>query len=495
MSEIIANLLNEVDALNLANLLEKPDLLNEVNTARDKLGKNILHLLTDDQNVEMLRIILGKVDERLINMKSASGQTPLCFGLMAKPTSEEFFLELISHPSCDITIGDKRHLTPLHYAVFHGQTRIAQRLLEDGANIDAKSITGITPLYLAVENNDHEMVCMLMYYNADVNIECEKNNSWSRDITSPILHSIDREFFDITRLLLDYVADVDEPYSDGLTMLFHALLNASEITYLLIEKGANINHMYQYDHCIMAVIEISGQVTKHEFFDRLWPMVDVKFMMKYCAENLFDLCFIHNLLSDDFFASIFMDYDVEDTRSFAKRFLVHRKCTQCEALNLVCQKKRSPDSLLSLFSAALMACDQVEWDLICTITDFLGFGALFWMLVHINVEVMHYSSAYPYSPRIALFVFDKTHDHDFSIGFWKHHFARYPNREFFLPCSRDLIPFPSLKELARTTVRQSCRHPTDNSRFFAFVSRIKSMRLHKLCEDILLLRLPIYHFE
>lgn len=66
----------------------------------------------------------------------------------------------------------------LHHAVARGDVDIAKLLIENGAEVDARSadMFGFTPLYLAVAGRRFEMMGLLIEKGADINkvIEIEK---------------------------------------------------------------------------------------------------------------------------------------------------------------------------------------------------------------------------------------------------------------------------------------------------------------------------------
>lgn len=67
---------------------------------------------------------------------------------------------------------------PLHIAARKSDPKVAELLLKYGVNIDAKnSITGLTPLAVAVISNNLPMIQFLVDNNADVNIQDNDGNT------------------------------------------------------------------------------------------------------------------------------------------------------------------------------------------------------------------------------------------------------------------------------------------------------------------------------
>lgn len=59
--------------------------------------------------------------------------------------------------------------TPLHWAARHGQTSVVQRLLNEGAEIDAREHMGRTALHVATMGNHRDTAELLIARGADVN--------------------------------------------------------------------------------------------------------------------------------------------------------------------------------------------------------------------------------------------------------------------------------------------------------------------------------------
>lgn len=68
---------------------------------------------------------------------------------------------LLSAPNVNIEATDDRRCTPLHYACKEGNYKAAKRLIDAGANVNAKNSEGITPYQVAIEHN-HSNLALLM---------------------------------------------------------------------------------------------------------------------------------------------------------------------------------------------------------------------------------------------------------------------------------------------------------------------------------------------
>ena len=68
----------------------------------------------------------------------------------------------------------KRGRTPLMSAAFKGETQSVRQLIEDGADVNAKTIGDLTPLMVASEAGREEVVKLLL--EAGANIEDYDDN-------------------------------------------------------------------------------------------------------------------------------------------------------------------------------------------------------------------------------------------------------------------------------------------------------------------------------
>jgi ankyrin repeat protein len=72
----------------------------------------------------------------------------------------------------DVNLVDDMGYTPLHRAVLGRQCNVVQKLLRQGANVNAndEATIGETPLGLAVQGEDSGLVCLLLASGADPDI-------------------------------------------------------------------------------------------------------------------------------------------------------------------------------------------------------------------------------------------------------------------------------------------------------------------------------------
>ncbi|MDT4292252.1 ankyrin repeat domain-containing protein [Methylomonas sp. MO1] len=98
-------------------------------------------------------------------------------------------------------------MTPLLLAIDLNLVKLAQFLLDHGANAHAKDSYGNTSLYLAIRKRNPELVKLVLNAGVDV------NESVSERSTTAMMFSIDAPInMDIIKLLVNRGANLDDPY-------------------------------------------------------------------------------------------------------------------------------------------------------------------------------------------------------------------------------------------------------------------------------------------
>ena len=133
--------------------------------------------------------------------------------------------------------------TRLHRAARVGDVAEIRSLIEDGADVNVKTLYGETPLFEAAEAGHREAVELLLASGADVNA--------ASDLSGAALHiAIVRGHKDIAQLLIENGADVNaKTGKGGFTPLHEAAGNGrKDLVELLIAAGANVRSQDWY-HC------------------------------------------------------------------------------------------------------------------------------------------------------------------------------------------------------------------------------------------------------
>jgi ankyrin repeat protein len=153
------------------------------------------------------------------------------------------FSDLVEHLSTKNplhvnAIGGK-HNFPLLAALVGKHIRVAEILLERGANVDIRGMRKRTPLHEAIDNVG--LVQSLLNRGADVN--CRQD-----DLRTPLHLAAYYGELEIARLLAEHKADINYRDNEGKTPFFLLLEGSSrnddnilELAQLLLERGTDVN--------------------------------------------------------------------------------------------------------------------------------------------------------------------------------------------------------------------------------------------------------------
>lgn len=220
-------------------LVEKGAALDVINQE----GFTPLQLAAKTDNCEAISLLLQRRAQ--IEARSVSGFTALH---IAAREGHWVAFDLLQIGGADINSWTKEGETLLHeQARMASNTSVASKLLQQGANIEARSLQGHTPLQCAALSGNKQMFLFLLDRGARVDVETPKGESLLH-ITLPI----NRESLDIFKVLLEQGLDVNAVSSQG-WMPFHKIVCTSteipdipfekifEYVHLLLDYGADIN--------------------------------------------------------------------------------------------------------------------------------------------------------------------------------------------------------------------------------------------------------------
>jgi ankyrin repeat protein len=131
----------------------------------DANGNPMLILAIRDKSNNVIDALLN--DKRIdVDLSNKSGETPL---MMA---SIDGNLPLVK----TLVLGHKAQLdhigwTPLHYACAKGHLEVAQFLVANGAIVDSLSVGNTTPLMMAVQSGNEQLVKFLLDKGADLQLK------------------------------------------------------------------------------------------------------------------------------------------------------------------------------------------------------------------------------------------------------------------------------------------------------------------------------------
>ena len=138
-------------------------------TAKSFDGETTLHLAVNNNDKSMVRFLLEKgADPEAI---AANGNKPLY------NAAESGYLVivdlLLSFKASVEAFNVEEQRTSFYQAVENGHFEVAKLLLRNGADIDARSPTGLTPLFCAINRGDVDFVEYLLEHGANKKIKLD----------------------------------------------------------------------------------------------------------------------------------------------------------------------------------------------------------------------------------------------------------------------------------------------------------------------------------
>eukprot|EP00210_Caulerpa_lentillifera_P006930 g6626.t1 len=148
---------------------------------------------------------------------------------------------LLEQENCPINATEANGLSALHYVVPLNDPNTTNVLISKGADIDALSKDGETPVFVATKRNCMESLKVLLEAGADPNMcikgcvdQYENCAFWS---------ALGQRNFEALHLLLSHGADITTPREDGSSALDLAIMTEDiSLMKLLMDQGFNIEH-------------------------------------------------------------------------------------------------------------------------------------------------------------------------------------------------------------------------------------------------------------
>lgn len=148
----------------------------------------------------------------------------------------ESLQDLISDDSRCVNQADDDELTPLHLAVEMGKEQMVKMLIENGADINHRTLDlRMSPLHLSVRNGSMVITDLLLSNGADINIRNKIDHT-------PLHVAVVTNNIEMIRLLIIFNANVDAVTSDQRkeSPVLKASTISLEITRLLLDAGAKL---------------------------------------------------------------------------------------------------------------------------------------------------------------------------------------------------------------------------------------------------------------
>jgi len=125
--------------------------------------------------------------------------------------------------------------TPLHLAVQNGDQEIVEFLISQGADINARDSEGNTPLLTALAFKKTDTAKFLISEGADVRIKNAQE-------MAPLILALRYGLSELVEPILDSGQDVNERFGGNITPLLMAIIAGNkEVANLMVDRGADVN--------------------------------------------------------------------------------------------------------------------------------------------------------------------------------------------------------------------------------------------------------------
>lgn len=130
---------------------------------RDRMNRTALHLACAGGHLGVVTLLTDRKCE--LNLRDNENRTAL---MKAIQCQEEECVSLLLECGADPNIMDIHGNTALHYSALGWNIAIAVKLLQHQADMEARNKDDLTPLLLAVRENNQQMVEFLVKRNANI---------------------------------------------------------------------------------------------------------------------------------------------------------------------------------------------------------------------------------------------------------------------------------------------------------------------------------------
>ncbi len=153
---------------------------------------------------------------------------------------DERTVERLLGQGADVNARDRSGATPLMAAAREDRLDVARRLIEAGADVNAQDDTGQNPYLIVTAEGYLEFLQLLLRNGADPGVTDDEGGTG-------LIHAADGGHVEIVRVLLDTGVDVNQVNTYSWTALLEAIIlgdggpRYTEIVRLLVEADADVN--------------------------------------------------------------------------------------------------------------------------------------------------------------------------------------------------------------------------------------------------------------
>ncbi|XP_066138713.1 ankyrin-2-like [Euwallacea fornicatus] len=454
----------------------------------DNHGNTPLHVAVINNLSEIADFLLT-CDDINVNCQNFYGETAL---FLAGKRGYLNLVEILIKAGCDVNLPTLEDTTPLHISVKYPE--IVKKLILNGAEMNATDYSEETVLHEAINQQNLETLCMLLYYGADPNVPC--NNG-----ITPFMKAIILEKVDLQAALFDYVTDFNAVTKDGMTLLNLALTHFCPYVQEIIDRGADINYEDEYLNTFFMCLRVPNVdnftlVWKHFKYQKLHSNLSyVEQIINTLEENEI-YTYLRVIINSNNLAPLFVDFDFFPLYNFVT----------C----VVIDKGAWYDIIHELLFLYASDGYSLSGDIVGQLFTMYGYTDLLYVCLHMDLDLLNNSVV-----SFARFLYDtrlptKRFGSILAGGLENFpmlclnsfvQFFRFPRlthvhnihlNEEYKADLKKLCQLPSLLELSRNATRDHLIFKfglVTSKQYFLF---LQNMQIASTYKDILSFRLPIY---
>jgi len=214
-----------------------------------------LHTAIFNDDYDAVKQLLGKgVDP---SIKMAAGKTAMHYACIQNSSLEIFDLLLRHGGDKAVNTAERdERMTPFHFAVMKCDEKIMDRLISAGADVNAKTKSGLTALHYAARQDRADVLKYLAKKGADIHKSQDGANR------SPIYEAVKFNNYNATEALIKAGANLSYKDSAGRTVL-HEFIQENRSDFqgvfkLLIHSGGSVLEQDNLGKSVMDIARLSN---------------------------------------------------------------------------------------------------------------------------------------------------------------------------------------------------------------------------------------------
>ncbi len=204
----------------------------------DQNQKTPLHTALESGHVEIAKYLIEKGAD--INLKDKDKAAPLHNA--AYLGSLDVVDLLLKKGAASLNEGNFRGQTPLHFACERGHFEVATRLLDAGADIEARDLIGRTPLMTTALSGNMEIAKELIKRGADINAAAKRGPATYTTLSVAAMYG----FKDLVDLLIDKGASISKDTLEA-TLVFSVQMGHPRLFEYVRKNGVDLAAIKEKD--------------------------------------------------------------------------------------------------------------------------------------------------------------------------------------------------------------------------------------------------------